>query len=164
MPLLTAKNLPNIGKKGEKLGKIGKKEEKSGRNCKNQKGSFTLPLLIGTIIGLATLLHAGPIENFMTPVFFFHDPPPYIWDHSPPSEENHIPLNSQACTRLICARPGICNWLKCTGLSDSFCCTLQTPKCMAVFCSDVTSHKYSTYLSQLEYIDYPFSGVVALIN
>ena len=41
-----------------------------------------------------------------------------------------------------------------TGLSNSFCCTLQTPKCMAVFCSDVTSHKYSTYLSQLEYIAY----------
>ena len=45
MPPLTVKNLPKIGKRGEKSGKIGKKEEKSGRKGKMREGSFTLPLL-----------------------------------------------------------------------------------------------------------------------
>ena len=43
---LTAKNLPKIRKKREKIGKKeGIKEEKSGRKGKNWDGSFILPLL-----------------------------------------------------------------------------------------------------------------------
>ena len=45
MPPLTAKNLPNIGKKREKIMKNREKEEESGRKGKNREGSFTLPLL-----------------------------------------------------------------------------------------------------------------------
>ena len=42
VPPLTAKNLPEIGKK---RGKSEKREEKSGRKDKNREGSFTFPLL-----------------------------------------------------------------------------------------------------------------------
>ena len=97
-----------LGKRGEKLGKIGKKRGKIGKKWqKSGRFSFTLPLLIG----LATLLH-GPIKNFMTPYFSFMTLPRIFGD--PPPKENHSPLNSQACTRLICAQPEICNWLKCS--------------------------------------------------
>ena len=45
VPTLTVKNLPKIGKRGEKSGKIGKKEENPGRKGKNRESYFTLPLL-----------------------------------------------------------------------------------------------------------------------
>ena len=60
MPPLTAKNLPQIGKREKKSGKIGKKEEKSGRTGQNQEGSFTLPLLTDRA-GYATGLLALPL-------------------------------------------------------------------------------------------------------
>ena len=47
VPPLTARNLPTIGKKREKIRKNrGKKEKESERKGKNWDGSFTLPLLI----------------------------------------------------------------------------------------------------------------------
>ena len=42
---MTAKNLPEIGKKRGEIWKNQEKEEKSGRKGKNREGSFTLPLL-----------------------------------------------------------------------------------------------------------------------
>ena len=45
VPPLTAKNLPKIWKKREKIRKNREREEESGRKGKNREGSFTLPLL-----------------------------------------------------------------------------------------------------------------------
>ena len=49
VPPLTAKNLPKIGKKRDKIRKIWKKEEKSGRKGTNREVSFTLPLQTDTV-------------------------------------------------------------------------------------------------------------------
>ena len=56
MPPLTARNLPTIGKKGEKSEKMGKKEEESGRKGKNRDDFFTLSLLTDRA-GYATVLN-----------------------------------------------------------------------------------------------------------
>ena len=68
MPPPTAKKLPKIGKKREKIWKIGKKEEKSERKGKYREGSFTLPLLTDRA-SYATILIAIKLtilEDFKT--------------------------------------------------------------------------------------------------
>ena len=45
VPPLTAKNLPKIGKRGEKIRKNWEKREKLRKKGKNQEGFFTLLLL-----------------------------------------------------------------------------------------------------------------------
>ena len=57
MPPLTAKNLPKIGKKSEKIKKNLKKEEESGRKGNNRECSFTFPLLTD---------RAGYITSYLT--------------------------------------------------------------------------------------------------
>ena len=75
VPPLTAKNLPKIGKKREKIRKIRGKEGKIGKKRKNWKGVCTLPLLTDKA-GYATLPthpHTHPFFNTHISTIFVNE-------------------------------------------------------------------------------------------
>ena len=63
---LTAKNLPKIGKKREKIRKNREKKEKIGKKRKNREGSFTLPLLTDRA-GYATVPNTEKRQRYTRP-------------------------------------------------------------------------------------------------